>query len=96
MVREHNTTGAEAETAGTAVLLTGSWQQIRVSRTVANAGMSHVDVYVAQGGGVVGDHFFADDFSLTAGSGVPAPTATVVRGKYKMRLPLVTKLGSQP
>ncbi len=76
VVREHDDAGNEVETAGPRVTLSGTWQQLTASHTVARSGMTRVDIYVRQLGAVAGDHFYADDFALSNTAGAPAPTAT--------------------
>jgi|GEM_PF-2017093 len=59
------------ETYSSWVTLTSSWQQLSATHTVANAGMTYLDIYVVQNGAVVGDAFLVDDFSLTSSGGNP-------------------------
>ncbi len=76
VIRETNST-TEFETSGAAVALTNAWQQLSAIHTIANSGMTGLDVYVLQSTAAAGDSFVADDFYMSRGAGsIPTPTPT--------------------
>lgn len=76
-LRERGGTTAARTVYGTGIRLSTGWQQVTTTLTVASAGRTAVDFYVAQDPGSSGHVFYADDLQFTeratSPSGQPMP-----------------------
>jgi len=76
VMRASNST-AEYETRSSDLVLSSGWQQLSATHTIANTGMTGLDIYVVQFGAGAGDALVVDDFSVSnASSSIATPTPT--------------------